>query len=165
MSHAPTRNWLCVAAILTAAATLPAQAQSTPPADPWVHDCKTINAKQVCRIVQNLSMKRGDQQRPLLSVMVRPDKGAKNHALYLATPHGLFLPAGLEISIDNEKPIRLQFHTSDTKGLYAGMPISDEMLSSLKKGIKMTVVFVSMQKKKIGVPVSLKGFTAAYQKL
>ncbi len=156
---------IALAAFVALVSPHTALAQAGGAAESWLYDCPTVNAKKVCRIIQNLSMKKGDQQRPLLSIMVRPDKGAKNHALYLALPHGIFLPAGVEIAVDNEKPVRLAFHTSDTKGIYAGLPISDGMLAALKKGIKMNVIFVSMQKKKIGVPVSLKGFTAAYERL
>lgn len=133
----------------------------------WAYACETAGqppAKQ-CRIVQNLTVAKGDKQQRLLTVIVREQAKAKNHALLLALPHGLFLPAGVEIRVDDSKPAKLVVQTSDAQGAYAGVEISDELLVALKKGDQMAVSFMSAARKRLSVPVTLKGFTAAYSKL
>ena len=43
--------------------------------------------------------------------------------------------------------------------------MTDALAAAMKKGDKMTVTFQSAQRKNISVPVTLRGFTAAYTKL
>lgn len=147
-----------------------AQSQTTTtsdPAPPWSYACQESADKtqKLCRIMQNLTVKRGDQQQRLLTVIVRPQAKAKNHGLLIALPHGLFLPAGIEIKVDDNQPVKMVIQTSDAKGAYAGIAISDELLADLKKGIKLSVTFMSAVRKPVTVPVSLNGFTASYGKL
>ena len=69
------------------------------------------------------------------------------------------------IKVDDNKPVKLVIQTSDAQGAYAGSEISDELLAAMKKGIKMTVTFLSAARKPVTVPVTLTGFTASYSKL
>ncbi len=158
--------------VFNLAFAVPADSQTTTAAkkdanQSWAYSCQAagITDKPQCRIMQNLTVNKGDQQQRLLTVIVREQAKAKNHALLLALPHGLFLPAGVEIKVDQDKPAKLIVQTSDAQGAYAGIEISDELLAALKKGNQMSVSFLSAARKRISVPVTLKGFTAAYGKL
>ncbi len=133
----------------------------------WKHECAQSKDKKTtnCRIIQNLVVRRGEKQQRLLTVIVRPQPKAKLHSILLALPHGLFLPAGVQITVDEGKPIKLPVQTSDAAGAYAGVAITQPLLSSLKKGKIMKVSFVSASRKGISIPVSLAGFTSAYGKL
>ncbi len=154
------------------AGTPVAQSQTAAPlatgsAKPWVYGCEQSADKKMkrCSIVQNLSIKRGEKEQRLLTVVVQPQRKAKNHALLLVLPHGLLLPAGVVIKIDNNKPTKLGIYTSDAKGAYASAPISDELLAAMKKGVRMNVTFVTVARKPVAVPVNLSGFTSSYSKL
>jgi len=160
---------ICIAAITLATPAL-AQSASTAKGDaeaPWVYACDEAaeNTAKRCRIMQNLTLKRGEAQQRLLTVIIREQPEAKPHALLLALPHGLFHPAGVELKIDGNKPSRLVIQTSDAKGAYAGTEMTDALAAAMKKGDKMTVTFQSAQRKSVSVPVTLRGFTAAYNKL
>jgi len=131
----------------------------------WVMQCGEAqgDTPRRCRVVQNIVLQETNQR--LLTVVVEPREGAENHALVLALPHGVFLPAGASIAVDDGEPAALVIQTSDANGAYAGTAISDDLLASLKKGSRMTVAFKTAQRKDLAVPVSLIGFTAAYDQL
>ncbi|MBC01236.1 MAG: invasion associated locus B family protein [Rhodobacteraceae bacterium] len=137
-------------------------ASSGEPAQNWVVQCGEETPKR-CRVVQNIVMQKTNQR--LLTVVVEPREGAPNHALVLALPHGVFLPAGATVKVDEGEPSPMVIQTSDANGAYAGMAISDELLASLKKGTQLTVAFKTAQRQDIAVPVTLIGFTAAYTQL
>lgn len=161
-----------VAAPLLLALAGPAAAQTEPPAKPaaeaapnWVVQCseaKEGKPKQ-CRTLQNIVMQKTGQR--LLTVVVEPRDKAPNHALVLALPHGVFLPAGASIQVDDGKPAPMVIQTSDANGAYAGMAITDELLASMKKGETLKIAFKTAQRQDLAVPVTLIGFTAAYSQL
>lgn len=124
----------------------------------WLYQCDGTGGK--CRLLQNIVMQDSGQR--LLTVVIEPRMDAPNHALVLALPHGVFLPAGVTIAIDDGEPVRLTIQTSDANGAYAGTTISDAFLAELKNGIRMVISFATAQKQQLAVPVTLMGFTAAY---
>jgi invasion protein IalB len=69
------------------------------------------------------------------------------------------------VSIDNAALQALQIQTCDARGCYAGMPISPENLGAMRTGTKLNVVFEDLKRQKITVPVPLKGFAEALNKL
>jgi len=94
---------------------------------------------------------------------VPPD--TRKPVLTVQLPLGLFLPAGVTIRFDEGKPERFDVETCDQKGCYLQIPISNEMLGEMAKGKQMSVTFQNLSKQDIGVPVSLAGFTVAYDKI
>ena len=106
-----------------------------------------------------------DSGQRLLTVVVEPREGAPNHAIVVALPHGVFLPAGAVIKIDDGAEQKMVIQTSDANGAYAGMAISDEMLAAMKKGQRLVIGFKTAQQQDLAIPVTLIGFTAAYNKL
>lgn len=132
----------------------------------WVVQCSeaTEQAPKRCRALQNIVMKEGGQR--LLTVVIEPRDGAPNHALVVALPHGVFLPAGAVLKVDQDGPEQaMVIQTSDANGAYAGMAIPDELLAAMKKGERLIVAFKTAQQQDLAIPVTLIGFTAAYNQL
>lgn len=117
----------------------------------------------VCRMVQNVIIAKTKQR--LVSVIIQPAQNAKNHALLVAMPHGLNIPAGVELQVDGQKSSTFAIKTSDQNGTYASEPIDDVMLASLRKGSQLKISYTFANGKKIAIPIGLQGFTAAYKKL
>jgi invasion protein IalB len=140
-------------------------AGASAPAENWVVQCGEAKegAPKRCRALQNIVMKDSGQR--LLTVVVEPREGAPNHAIVIALPHGVFLPAGAVIKIDDGAEQKMVIQTSDASGAYAGMAISDEMLAAMKKGERLVIGFKTAQQQDLAIPVTLIGFTAAYNKL
>lgn len=85
--------------------------------------------------------------------------------MMIQAPLGLFLPAGISIDVDGADPQRFELQTCDAGGCYAGSPLADEFLARMSKGQTLNVNFQNLNKQSINVPVTLVGFTAAYQNI
>lgn len=156
-------------AALTVLAGISAQpmqagAQSGPA---WAHKCEQAKntGQQLCRISQNLVINKDGKQQRLLTVAIRPKANNSGYAMLFALPHGLHLPSGVEIAIDKNKPKKLVIQTSDARGAYTGTNLDAQLLNGMKKGNKLSIKLVTNARKKIGLAIDLKGFSAAYTKL
>ncbi len=140
-------------------------AEKKPPETNWKAKC--VNDEQGasvdCRVVQNIQLTKTKQR--LLSVMVRMPTLTRQPALVFNLPHGLYLPAGTTIQIDKSAPFALEIETCDQKGCYANMPADTELLTALMRGANLIVTFQNLARKPIAVPVTLVGFTAAFEKI
>jgi invasion protein IalB len=137
------------------------EAQTQPPT--WRVACDNSGKDFDCRVSQTIFLQKTGQR--LLSVVVHRASKAEDPALMLHLPHGLFLPAGTTIQIDQGKLENLVIQTCDDKGCYAGAPVTKDILSALQKAEKLNVTFQDLQKQTITVPMPLAGFAEAYQKL
>jgi invasion protein IalB len=100
----------------------------------------------------------------LASVMLRFPANTREPVLMVQVPVGLFLPAGLSLQVDENKPVTLPLQTCDLKGCYAGAPVAADFLNAMKSGKRLLVTFQNMAKENVGVPLSLENFAEAYQK-
>lgn len=127
----------------------------------WQVNCSGDSEAKRCTVLQNLVADQGKGQQRLLTVMVQP--GADNQpALLLALPHGLFLPAGVQMQIDKGEAQKLVIQTADQNGSYAGAALDTALLDRLKGGSTLDVTFQSAQQQAVTVPVTLVGFSSAY---
>ncbi|MCG8561065.1 MAG: invasion associated locus B family protein [Hyphomicrobiales bacterium] len=132
----------------------------------WAVSCGPAGAEQakkICSMVQNIVMAKTKQR--LLAVTIRPRAEAGAYALVLSLPHGLYLPAGVQLKVDDKAPVKWMIQTADAKGSYAGGPLGEPLLGALKAGGTLKVSFAAANRKVVSVPVSLSGFTVAFGKL
>jgi len=143
----------------------PAAAEPQPPAANWASRCAADGRQSVldCSVEQSIVETKSRQLLMQIVVHVPPD--TRKPVLTVQLPLGLFLPAGVTIRFDEGKPERFDVETCDQKGCYLQIPISNEMLGEMAKGKQMSVTFQNLSKQDIGVPVSLAGFTVAYDKI
>lgn len=145
----------------------PAEAQKgdkAAPAEgsPWQVRCGNSGGGMRCRAVQTVVLRK--TRKRLLSVRVsRPANGET--ALMVTLPHGLFLPTGVFWQVDDAKAEKLRVQTCNAAGCYAGMPLGSQRVDAMKRGSKLVISFQDLQKKKVVVPLSLRGFTDAMAKL
>lgn len=155
------------AAMLSLSVALPAGAQDekneTPPQPGWAVTCENAGSGLQCQALQTIAMRQTGQR--LISVSVRRNPDETSAAMLLHLPHGLFLPAGLKVKIDDGKTRELPVQTCDARGCYAGMGASETEIAAMQKGMTLAVSFQNLEKKTITVNVPLAGFTAAYNKL
>lgn len=140
-------------------------AEKKPPETNWSAKCDKDSTGQDtdCRVVQSIQLTKTKQT--LLSVVVRKPSGNVRPLMTFNLPHGLFLPAGTTLQVDQTPEIVVPIETCDAKGCYASMNVNSEMLVALKRGATMTVTFQNLARKPIGVPVTLVGFTAAFSEI
>jgi invasion protein IalB len=85
--------------------------------------------------------------------------------LRLDLPLGLDLVAGVTLRIDGEPWTKIPVRTCLAEGCVAGLLLADEDISRLKRGGRMGVVIQALDGRAIAWPVTLSGFTAAYDQL
>ena len=129
----------------------------------WAVECTNPGDALVCKTVQNIFLTKTRQK--LLSVSVSKPKGGKDLAMLIQLPHGLFLPAGLTLKVDDKKPKELAVQTCDRAGCYAGSALDQALLTKLKSGSVLQIAFQNLQKRRMSIPVPLKGFAAALKKI
>ena len=162
---------LIVGLVLTLGVS-PARAQEAAPpnreaasSSVWTTKCVSAARRDNldCSVEQQLVLTKTGQQ--ILSVVVRIPPESRQPAMMIHLPLGLFLPGGVTIQLDKQKPERLEVQTCDQKGCYAGSPISEKMLALMKDSERLTITVQDLGKNNLSVPVPLKGFAAAYQKI
>ena len=157
---------LCAMFVLSFAAPRPAVAQTreeSPQQPGWSVNCANRDGSLSCEALQTITMRKTRQH--LLSVSVRRNPEGAPAAMLLHLPHGLFLPAGLEIKVDGGEAKALPVQTCDARGCYAGTTASEVDITAMQKGAIFAVSFQNLKKETITVNVPLAGFTAAYDKL
>jgi invasion protein IalB len=130
------------AAVQPPAAQQPA-AQAAPAAErSWAVTCADgpPQAARDCRMTATAVLQ--PQGIRLLSAILSRQPETRSLALIFSVPHGAAVPAGLAWQIDESEPQRLAFQVSDGDGLYAGVPVSDDILASLRRGAALRVTYV-----------------------
>lgn len=140
----------------------PAEAETQ---QPWLLDCDEAEgfSQGRCRILQTVLIK--DSGQPLLTAAVERRPGVGGYSLVLKVPHGIFLPPGLAIDLEGTERQVLKYRLSDATGIFAATRVDDAFLEALKKGETLKVSVVTSQGQKVGVPVTLRGFSAAFEEL
>jgi invasion protein IalB len=135
--------------------------------DNWTVECRKAPDDQTyCAAIQRLATKTEGQDKamPVLRVLVRPGPEGKPGGL-LTAPLGVDLQYGIELSVDGSDPLNYQFRHCDQAGCHAPVEFTDEMFAKLKGGTEGKAFFYTLDGRRIGVPFSLIGFTAAYQEV
>ena len=85
--------------------------------------------------------------------------------LRLDLPLGLDLVAGVTLRIDGQPWTKVPVRTCLADGCVAGLLLGEEDVSRLKRGARMGVLIQALDGRVIAWPVTLSGFTSAYDQL
>jgi len=160
--------------LVSGASPLRAQdAPAAPPADgateqrfgSWTLRCfpPSESLPRRCEMVQVLGNTETKQE-VLLMVVGYPD-GQSGPVAWLVLPLGILLPPGLGLKIDGGETRGLPIRSCDPRGCATPWPLSEADIAALKAGQELVVIFQDIEGKKLGLPVSLEGFTAAFSQL
>lgn len=154
----------------TAAVTPEPALDLTEPAAPvappeWVVTCApgTDPEKTTCQMTQVIYTE--ETGRPLVSAVIRPQSEDRRMGMLLTLPHGLYFPPGLTITVDHGESTNVAIQTSDQNGVYAALPLSEELITAMKLGRTLNIAMRFADGREETVPVTLTGFTAALDKL
>lgn len=143
----------------------PAAQQASPTANAaqpeWVKVCNTDPAtkKEVCLISRDV---RAETGQTIASVALREIKGEPKRFFLAAMPPGLLIQPGIRIVVDQKEPQAGKFSICFPNACYAEVEVKDDFVPSLKKGTQIIVQAMNQQAKTIGFPVTLAGFSKAY---
>jgi invasion protein IalB len=116
-----------------------------------------------CAMEQNAVLTKTGQLVVLVNIRVPGDTRAPIALVQL--PLGLNLQAGAKLQVDDTKSVDLPIQTCENRGCYASIPISPEMLATLKSGKQLKILFQDLAKETIAIPMPLNDFAAAYDKI
>jgi len=117
-----------------------------------------------CRMLQNLE---GEDGNAVFSMFSLPDGGRAVAGASIAVPLMTLLTEQLGISVDGGVPKRYEFSWCDPEGCYARVGFTQEDIDAFKSGATATVslVWAVDPDRRILVPMSLTGFTSAFDSL
>ncbi len=130
----------------------------------WTGKCEQLpdNKGEQCFIFQTLTDE--EAKRPVLQTVVGYLQDGKP-ALIFTVPLGVALRAGLGLKIDDGEVSRIPYENCNPVGCVAGVPLENKLISSLKRGLKATVVVFDGSGRRISLELSLKGFTSGFDAL
>jgi invasion protein IalB len=148
-----------------------ANESSLPTFGDWAKKCETAQVKEkgkeeptekeICYVFQNVSNKDSGQMIMQVRVGFAPDKA--DPVLIVTLPLGALLPPGAGFLVEGGEPVKLQFLACGREGCTTvGQPIDAKLVEAMKKGEKAAVRVALLNQQVLTLPVSLKGFTRAY---
>ncbi len=145
-----------------AAAPADANAQSQPV---WTSRCASDGrqAALFCEVEQSLYMTKTGQLVASVNVKLPPE--TRQPVMMIQLPVGLFLPAGVNLQIDEGRPQPLVIQTCDLKGCYAATTLSPDLLGSMKSAKRLSVVFQNLNKENVTLAFVLSGFAESFDKI
>jgi invasion protein IalB len=129
----------------------------------WTLQCATQNTQKTCIIKQVITQT--DQVEPLLRIELGQNDAGGLSGL-IVTPFGLDVTKGISLSIDGGARWNLPFRTCRAFGCVVPMNLGADIVESLKSGQEITVTLYGLGvQSNLNVPMSLAGFTSAYDAL
>ncbi len=133
--------------------------------DAWVKLCmnnEQTGGKQICLI--NHEGLEPNTGMVLIAAAVRKAEGEEKQQLLIRVPtaYALVMPAGVQIRIDEQQPIQLQYSICFPTSCQVQMELTDDLYKKMRAGKQMVVAAMNIQQKTMGFPVPLTGFSKAY---
>jgi invasion protein IalB len=145
-----------------AAQPAPQKAQNRPA---WRSSCSSTGRGQPleCVMEQRAIARENGQLIGLVSIRIPSD--TRKPVSMVQLPLNLFLPAGVNVDVDGDMMQNQPFQTCNQTGCFVGFPISDALLKQMLSGGKLNITFQYLDKKPFTLPMSLEGFTEAYNQI
>jgi len=83
----------------------------------------------------------------------------------LTFPLGILLSTGWQFQIDARQHTLLPFEICNTEGCHAGVRLTPNLLSAMKRGNNLSIKFLDASETTVNPVISLAGFTKAYEAL
>jgi invasion protein IalB len=131
----------------------------------WQIRCDTPPGAQAeqCALIQSVTAE--DRPNVGLTVIVLKTADQKSRLMRVLAPLGVLLPSGLGLKIDQTDIGRAGFVRCLPNGCVAEVVMDDKLVGQLKAGQLATFIIFQTPEEGIGIPLSLAGFAAGYDKL
>jgi len=150
--------------VLLLAAAQPASAQQErlkSTHNDWLVKCgqPAGASEEICWVEQKVTSE--DRPNVGLTVIYRPAKKGEEGTLQIQAPLGVMLPRGLGLKIDGKDVGNVPFLRCLKSGCLAHAQVPDDLLSQFKAGGTAIFIVFDTPEAGIGIPIALKGFSAA----
>ena len=165
-SHERTRSVLAIlAGTVLALSLFPASAQTEKKFQDWIYRCEPAqgDVPERCFIVQTIKDTESDRDLAQMAIGYVPDQ--PDPVAIISLPLGIYLPPGIGLKVDEGEPVRVPVEICDGGGCRTGITLKDPLRASMKKGVTALILVQDGSRQPAGLPISLKGFTAALNSL
>ncbi|WP_137180446.1 invasion associated locus B family protein [Roseomonas sp. AR75] len=147
-------------------APAPAPAAPTPPGatqsqrEAWQIACGDPGEGGIrpCQLSANIVVQ--PQNRRIARIVLMRQPATRSLGLVFQVPHGVLLPAGMSWQVDNGEVHRIGFQTSDADGVFAGVPVTDDLLASLRRATVLRLSFAAAANREtVTMPVPMAQFS------
>ena len=130
----------------------------------WRTVCSTeAGDKWRCRMER--SVPTPDRKSVLMQMTITRSTGDKAAKAEFVVPLAVYIPAGVEFTLEKAKPLKVTYTTCSQTGCVAPFTMDDVLVGKLKAGTKLNVRFLMRDKSPVSIAIDLKGFANAYDKL
>ncbi|MDX1605806.1 MAG: invasion associated locus B family protein [Candidatus Competibacterales bacterium] len=133
----------------------------------WTVGCEQLPGmdRERCFIYQTVVNNENEEPVLQMAIGYLPlEDGNEQPAGLLTLPLGVALPPGIRLRVDSNEPVRLQYERCVPTGCIAGFPLTEELIAQFRRGLKAEIQ-VHDGRRRVGLPISLKGFTAGFNSL
>ena len=141
--------------------TSPSLAQtsaSQPQAAPrWVVNCSNVANPDILACSLSMTLFQAETRQKVLSATVF--QGPEGTEMAMNLPHGLDLPSGIVVAVDQGAGQTYAIQTSNADGAYSRFALTGSILEALRKGNTMFVDLTASNKNAIRIELPLKGIS------
>lgn len=126
----------------------------------WFKACTKQEDVDICN-VQNITTAANGQL--ITGVSLIDLRGKVNRKVFQVTvPSGRLVPPGIGLQIDAGKAQKLDYVICFPDRCVAEVPLTDQLVTSFKKGTELTLTSVNFQNQPNPIKISLQGFSGAF---
>lgn len=130
----------------------------------WAVTCANRAQNQFnCEMTQNIVDQASGGQ--VLLISIKPASSGGSNAMLIRALHGIYLPAGITVHIDNGQVQKLEFQKSDRFGVYAALPLNDKIVAEMRTGRELHLAMQVNKDQPLAIVARLTGFGPAYEKV
>jgi len=139
--------------------------EAVPTFGDWAKKCdKGADDQEICYVFQTVSNKDTGQMIMQVRVGFAPDK--PEPVMIVTLPLGALLPPGAAFMVEGAEPLKMPFLACGREGCTTvGQALPQATLEAMRKGEQATVRMALLNQKVLPLPVSLKGFTRAFNSI
>ncbi len=138
-----------------------AQEQSNVKASGWFKTCNEVDENKICNVQFRILTTQGNQLVTSLNLIEVSGK-VKRKVFRVIVPTGRSLPPGVQVQVDGKRAVTIPFAYCRPQICAAEAVLDDQLVKIFKAGGSLQVTSLNFQSKPNAVPVTLKGFTAAF---
>ncbi len=138
-----------------------AQQQGNITASGWFKVCNDVQNSKVCNVQFRVLTREGNQLITSLN-LIQVTGEQKRSVFRVLVPTGRSLPPGIQIQVDGKRAVNIPYAYCRPNVCAAEAVLNDQLVQIFKAGGGLEVTSLNFQSKPNKVPITLKGFTSAY---
>ena len=126
----------------------------------WFKTCNDRDGSKVCNVQFRVVASNGANLTTLNLVEITGK--VERRVFQIVVPTGRSLPQGIVLQVDGKRATTIPYLFCRAQGCNAEVRLDDNLVNVFKRGGSLEITTVNFQGQNNPVPITLKGFTAAY---